>query len=459
MKIFVALMTAVLFSGSNAFAQCGSASWTTKATMATPVVEAAGVVYGGQFYVMDGTSAGGADKGIAQTYDSVADSWSLKTSDPVYAAGSSSGVINNKIYVAEGWINADSSNPTNALRIYDPATNSWQTGLPGSPNAKGGSASAVIGTKLYLAGGVTNGNFTLFDVLEIYDSASNSWSTGAPPPRGLASAAGAAINGKFYVVGGAYRDSSFNYIISNALYIYDPATNSWSTAAPMTTGREGPSAVVVNGKLYVLGGNSDDGELSTVEIYDPASDSWATGPSLPAQMYGGAAGVIGSKIYVTGGFNASGGISGNLYALDTSCCTGTPGPQGPEGPQGPQGPAGPQGPQGPVGPQGPQGPAGPQGPQGVPGLSGLQYVAGSPLTLSSQATGTATATCPAGLKVISGGYTTTVPNGSQANASDIRIFGSAFNGATGWSVGATNNARGNGASLVVTPYAVCATVQ
>jgi hypothetical protein len=230
----------------------------------------------------------------------------------------------------------------------------------------------------------------------------------------------------------------------------------------MTTGREGTSAVVVNGKLYALGGHDDVASLATVEIYDPTSDSWTTGPALPTPVFIGAAGVIGSKIYVTGGYNASGTINGNLYVLDTSCCTGPAGPQGPQGPAGPQGPQGEKGdpgPQGPAGPQGPQGPAGPQGPQGVPGLSGLQYVTGNPLTLSSQATGTAAAMCPAGLNVISGGYTTTVPNGSMANASDIRIFSSAFNGATGWSVSATNNARAQGASLVVTAYAVCATVQ
>ena len=437
------------------FAQCNN-TWTTKAQIPTPVVSAAGVVVGGKFYVLDGSSGGAK---LSQVYDSVADSWSTVAPDPVAVVGvteTSAGVINNKIYVAEGWINADSSSPTNALRIYDPTTNSWQTsGLPGSPNAKGGSATAVIGAKLYIAGGVTNGNYTLFDVLEIYDSASNSWSTGAPPPKALSYAAGAALYGKFYVVGGSYRDSSSNYIQSNSLYIYDPSTNSWSTGAPMPTAREGASAVVVNGKLYVLGGDNG-AELSTVEIYDPASDTWTTGPALPTQVYLGAAGVIGSKIYITGGYNASGSINGNLYVLDTACCTGPPGPQGPQGPPGPQGP------KGDPGATGPQGPAGPQGPQGAPGISGLQYVTGTPVIVLNLTSGTAVATCPNGTRVIGGGFNTGVPRGSHANPASMNVYSSSNNGAIQWSVQGFNMTPAQNRfdpRLTLTAYAICATVQ
>jgi hypothetical protein len=92
-------------------------------------------------------------------------------------------------------------------------------------------------------------------------------------------------------------------------------------------------------------------------------------------------------------------------------------------------------------------------------LSGLQYITGIPLTLIRQETGTAIATCPAGLKVISGGYNTTVPTGSQADASDIQIFSSMFSGLTGWSVRAKNSAHPNEASLILTVYAICAAAQ
>ena len=92
-------------------------------------------------------------------------------------------------------------------------------------------------------------------------------------------------------------------------------------------------------------------------------------------------------------------------------------------------------------------------------MSGLQYITGSPLLLLKQTTGTATATCPAGLNVISGGYTTTVPPGSSATPSVMQVFSSVFSGVNAWSVTGTNNANSNSATLLLTAYAVCALVQ
>lgn len=450
-KIIVALTMALLLPGRSALAQCGA--WTTRSSPPTPVIEAAGAVFGGQFYVFGGSNGNGASN-VPQVYDPVSDSWSFRAADPFATGESSAAVINNKIYVAEGWINSDSNTPTNALRIYDPATNAWTTGAP-SPNMKGASASAVIGTKLYLAGGTRNGNFVKFSALEIYDASSNTWSLGPSLPKAIEYPVGAALSGKFYVVGGDFVNSSFNDVPSDTLYIYDPATNSWATGAPMPTARTGASAAVAGGKLYVLGGNDSVGSLATVEVYDPASDNWTPGPSLPTAVYLGAAGAVNSKVYVAGGYNTS-AINGNLYALDTACCTGPPGPQGPAGPQGPQGETGATGPQGPAGPQGVQGPAGPQGPPGAPGISGLQYLTGTPLTLAKHATGTATAVCPAGKSVVGGGFTTTAPVGSNDNPGLLRVFSSAGSSPTTWSVSAYNEANGN---LFLTAYAVCAFVQ
>lgn len=51
----------------------------------------------------------------------------------------------------------------------------------------------------------------------------------------------AVINGKFYVVGGRGSANA-----ATALEAYDPQTNSWSSRAPMPTGRSGIAAAAVN---------------------------------------------------------------------------------------------------------------------------------------------------------------------------------------------------------------------
>jgi hypothetical protein len=80
---------------------------------------------------------------------------------------------------------------------------------------------------------------------------------------------------------------------------------------------------------------------------------------------------------------------------------------------GPMGPVGPKGDTGATGPQGPAGPAGPVGPAGSGGtLSGWQIVVGESVAVpgGSSNTGVGTAPgradCPAGQKVLGGGWTT-----------------------------------------------------
>jgi N-acetylneuraminic acid mutarotase len=157
---------------------------------------AAGAVVNGQFYVIDGSGPGG--KPPPQVYDPVTNSWSYKAPDPIIRANTSVGAINNKIYVAEGWINADSNRPTTALRIFDPVSNTWGIGKS-SLVPRGGAASAVINGKLYVVGGSKNGNKLQLNNLEIYDPVKDKWSSGAPMPVASAGS-GAAPNGKFYVV-------------------------------------------------------------------------------------------------------------------------------------------------------------------------------------------------------------------------------------------------------------------
>ena len=50
--------------------------------------------------------------------------------------------------------------------------------------------------------------------------------------------------------------------VRNNLYIYDIATNSWTSGAPMLVGAESPGGAVVNGKLWVIGGRDQFGDIS-----------------------------------------------------------------------------------------------------------------------------------------------------------------------------------------------------
>jgi hypothetical protein len=96
--------------------------------------------------------------------------------------------------------------------------------------------------------------------------------------------------------------------------------------------------------------------------------------------------------------------------------------------------AGAQGPKGDAGPQGPAGPAGPQGPAGAPGASGatpsVVRVTGTPASFGRDRSATATARCPAGTSVISGGHRLDHPAGVDA----VSVLTDAASGDRTWTV-------------------------
>ena len=73
-----------------------------------------------------------------------------------------------------------------------------------------------------------------------------------------------------YLVGGKGEGGSFS-----AVELYDPQAASWTHRAGMTAARDQHGCVALDGKLYAVGGDGDDGEmLDTAEVYDPQTDGW-----------------------------------------------------------------------------------------------------------------------------------------------------------------------------------------
>ena len=98
---------------------------------------------------------------------------------------------------------------------------------------------------------------------------------------------------------------------------FNPATGVWSQRASMPTSRGGIAAAVLDGWLYVFGGEGNVARSSevfvNVEAYDPTTDSWQVLAPMPTPRHGTGAAAVGKIIYVPGGATLAG-----FGAVDTN---------------------------------------------------------------------------------------------------------------------------------------------
>ena len=168
---------------------------------------------------------------------------------------------------------------------------------------------------LYAIGGRTAAGGPLGTVTA-YNAATNSWTFRRLLPRPLYYTNGAGvIDGKIYISGGCYSSDCVYNPPTADLYVYDPATNSWTAKRAMPEGGDRGVTGVINGKLYVLTqcyedqGGPWNPECARYNFfrYNPATDRWARLASPPPGIgLFGMGGVIGGKFYAMGGVGANG---------------------------------------------------------------------------------------------------------------------------------------------------------
>jgi N-acetylneuraminic acid mutarotase len=188
-------------------------------------------------------------------------------------------------------------------------SNTWTTKAPmptpRTHHAAGVTSNASGQQLLYAIGGFDPGSGSV-PVVEAYNIATNTWSTRAPLPVALTHMNGVGnIGGKLYLSGGALDAGTAGSHLQRSLYLYNPATNTWSRKADMPKRTAQGITGVIGGKLYVLSGTCEDCAVThppRLFRYDPLTDRWdATLPSAPFAHVSGAGGVINGKFYVAGG--------------------------------------------------------------------------------------------------------------------------------------------------------------
>jgi N-acetylneuraminic acid mutarotase len=158
--------------------------------------------------------------------------------------------------------------------------------------------------RMHIVGGYGDGRVDR-QYHHVYDPGADQWLTAAPLPRGANHVAVVADVGRVYALGGFTQQ---NRASDDQAYAYDVAADRWDIISPLPRPRGAAAAVALGGKIHLIGGASEPAaERASVgwhEVYDPASDKWETRKALPgARDHVGCVAVRGIIHVVGGRFN------------------------------------------------------------------------------------------------------------------------------------------------------------
>jgi len=202
----------------------------------------------------------------------------------------------------------------------EPDKGTWRTAAP-MPTKRTEVAAASLDGKIYVVGGFERpslGNVMSFAItrsVEMYDPATDRWTSKAPLPVGLHHVGIGVSGGRLYVIGGYAQSALSVWNPVATVYAYAPATDSWTERAPMPTARGALSVTEHDGKLYAIGGYDRKANNAQVEVYDPARNAWTTAEPLPTPRDHLATATVGGKIYAIGG-RIDGDYSRNLVVTE-----------------------------------------------------------------------------------------------------------------------------------------------
>ncbi len=162
--------------------------------------------------------------------------------------------------------------------------------------ARWGLSVVVVNDKIYAIGGSTQKGAPPYTggvvgTNEVYDPATDTWETKAPMPTPRDHFGITVNQNRIYCIGGHI---GYEYTAANE--VYDPITDKWENKTPAPVAKAG-KAISIGDKIYFIGGNPNN---TLNQVYDPITDLWTTKAPMPAEAHGVSI-AIADKIYVIGG--------------------------------------------------------------------------------------------------------------------------------------------------------------
>jgi len=260
---------------------------------------------------------GGRNKLFVDAYDLKKQTWTKMAEAPLEMHHFQAVTYKDEIYVL-GALTGGYPHETPIPRIYifNPQQNKWREGAEIPADRRRGSAGATVyGDKIYLVCGITDGHYdghvTWFDE---YDPATNKWRQLPSAPRARDHVSVAVADGQMVVAGGRLSTARIGKVLDLTVPevdIYNFKTNTWRTllaAQNIPTQRAGNSAVALGSKIVIIGGESPQKLAhNQTEAFDVRTQTWSTLAPLQTGRHGTGAVVYKNKVYTAAGSANQGG--------------------------------------------------------------------------------------------------------------------------------------------------------
>ncbi len=250
------------------------------------------VLSGNEFLVIGGNVS------VIEKYDLVTTWTPVQATMQSARAYHAAAYYNNNIYVSGGF----NSSYLNTMEILDLSKNVWRS-ASAMPVPRRYHASVELNGKIYLIGGHNSGSGIL-DSVDVYDPATDSYVAGTPLLTPRQNHAACVQNGKIYVFGG---NTGGTYATAqNSVEEYDPLTDQWTNRKAMGEYKDGPTCASVGDAIYVFGGrNRSNIVLDRLESFDFSSDIWSLNQNMATARQNHATVVLQNRIYAVGGYSTT----------------------------------------------------------------------------------------------------------------------------------------------------------
>ncbi len=213
-----------------------------------------------------------------------------------------------RVLVAGGAFGSSSNSATDSVTIYDPASGRWSSGTHMlQPRAYPMMVTLADGSVLAAGGSL---NLQPLDTAERYYPDNGTWVAAGrltvPRTQGTLTLLN---DGRVLAVGGGIEGSP-GWASTSSTEIFDPKTDLWSPAAPMSVSRAYHTATLLgNHEVLVAGGattySGTDGTVTdTAEVYSPLSNSWHSAAQMSVARYADAAALLpDGRVLAAGGWS------------------------------------------------------------------------------------------------------------------------------------------------------------